>query len=263
MKEAVIFTNEMEFRHWFEKNLSQFGIKEIILSQRACPDYVVIMEDGLPAKVEAELFAMSFKYHDHDPAKADFIVACYSKTDKVLGVPVKAVHRLWCFDADPLDLLSPSDHLSEDEAMLLSAIYQSGGISLSALSEGELGGDQQIWIRLPPESIAAIPKGRIDDSLLNILTQSTKEWVRKYHHLLIGAGISEDGCRVLESLVRHQLIHYKPINFLSSMYDGVIVKHPAWFPVEVSATPMAREYHKDDILKYLLGKKRNDKGKSA
>ena len=99
MKEAVVFTNEKEFRRWFEKNLSIFGIKEIFLSQEVCPDYVVIMEDGHPAKVEAELFAVNFKYHGHDPAKADFIVACYSKTDEVEGVPVKAIHRLWCFDA--------------------------------------------------------------------------------------------------------------------------------------------------------------------
>ncbi|MCB2146740.1 MAG: hypothetical protein KQI81_09720 [Deltaproteobacteria bacterium] len=183
MKEAAIFTNEAEFRVWFEKNLSRFGIREIFLSQEVCPDYVVIMKDGSPAKVEAELFAINFKYHHHDPAKADFIVACYSRTDEVNGVPVKAVHRLWCFDPDPLELLSPSDPLKDDEAELLSAIHQSGGISLSALLQGKLGGDQQIWVRMPPEKIATIPRGRIDDSLLNILTQPAKEWLRKYHHL--------------------------------------------------------------------------------
>jgi len=260
MKEAVVFTNEKEFRGWFENNLSQFGIKEVFLSQEVCPDYVVIMEDGHPAKVEAELFAVNFKYHGHDPAKADFIVACYSKTDEVEGVPVKAVHRLWCFDADPLDLIPPSDPLNEDEAVLLSGIHQSGGISLSALSDGDLGGgDQQIWIRLPPENIAAIPRGRIEDSVLNILTQSAKEWVRKYHHLLIGAGISKDGCRLLESLMRRKLIHHRPIDFMPAAYDGVIVDHPAWFPVEVYATPLAWEHHKNDIMKYLFGKQRNDK----
>lgn len=259
MKQAVVFTNETEFRRWFEKNLSRFGIREIFLSQEICPDYVVVMDDGRHAKVELELFAVNFKYHGHDPAKTDYIVACYSKTDEVEGVPVRAVHRLWCFDLEPLDLLSPSDPLSEDEATLLSAIHQSGGISLSALSEGELGGDQQIWIRIPPDKIAAIPRGRIDDSVLNILTQSAKEWVRKYHHLLIGAGISEEGCRLLESLVRRQLIAHRPINFMASVYDGVIVEHPAWLPVEVYATPKAWEHHKDDILKYLFGKRRSTK----
>jgi hypothetical protein len=263
MKEAVVFTNETEFRRWFEKNLSPFGIKEIFLTQEVCPDYVVVMEDGRHVKVEVELFAANFKYHGHDPAKADYIVACYSKTDEVEGVPVKAVHRLWCFDLEPLDILSPCDPLSEDEATLLSAIHQSGGISLSALSQGELGGDQQIWIRVPPDKIAAIPRRRIDDSVLNILTQSSKEWVRKYHHLLIGVGISEEGCRLLESLVRRQLIAHRPINFMASVYDGVIVEHPAWLPVEVYATPQAWEHHKEDILKYLFGKKRSAKRETA
>ena len=248
---------------WFERNLSRFGIKEIFLSQEVCPDYVVVMDDGSHAKVEAELFAMNFKYHGHDPAKADYIVACYSKTDEVEGVPVRAVHRLWSFDLEPLDLLSPSDPLSEDEATLLSAIHQSGGLSLSALSQGKLRGDQQIWIRVPPDRIAAIPRGRIDDSVLNILTQSAKKWVRKYHHLLIGAGISEEGCRLLESLVRRQLIAHRPINFMASAYDGVIVRHPAWFPVEVYATPQAWGHHKEDILKYLFEKQRSAKRETA
>jgi hypothetical protein len=257
MKETAVFTSEQEFRSWFEKNLSRFGIREIYLSQETCPDYVVIMEDGRYAKVEAELFAVNFKYHGHDPSKVDYIVACYTKSNDVEGVPVKAVHRLWCFDPEPLELLSPDEPLSEDEASLLSAIHQSGGISLSALSEGSLGGNQQIWIRVRPEKIAAIPRGRIEDSVLNILTQPAKEWVKKYHHLLIGAGISEEGCRLLESLTRHQLISHRPMNFMAAAYDGVIVQHPAWFPVELYARPEAWQYHKDDILTYLFGKKRD------
>jgi hypothetical protein len=259
VKEATVFTNEAEFRSWFEKNLSRFGVKEIFLSQETCPDYVVIMEDGRYARVEAELFAINFMYHRHDPSKVDYIVACYSKTDDIEGVPVKAVHRLWCFDPDPLELLPPEGSLTEDEASLLSAIHQSGGISLSALSEGPLHGSLQIWVRVSPEKIAAIPRSKIKDSVLNILTQSAKEWVRKYHHLLVGAGISEDGCRLLESLTRRQLIGHRPINLLAAGYDGVIIKHPAWFPVEVYARPEAWQYHKDDILKYLFGKETRTK----
>ena len=64
---------------------------------------------------------------------------------------------------------------------------------------------------------------------------------------------------VLESLMRRKLIHHRPINFMSAVYDGVIVDHPAWFPVEVYATPLVWEYHKDDIMKYLFGKQRSDK----
>ncbi|MCB2147614.1 MAG: hypothetical protein KQI81_14150, partial [Deltaproteobacteria bacterium] len=74
------------------------------------------------------------------------------------------------------------------------------------------------------------------------------------HHLLIGAGISLNGCQLLESLVRHQLIMHRPINFLAAAYDGVIVEHPAWLPVEVRTTPLAMEHHRDDIFKYLFGK---------
>ena len=98
------------------------------------------------------------------------------------------------------------------------------------------------------------PEKKIKDSLFKILTEEAKKWVRKYHHLLIGAGISKRGCRLLESLVRHQLISHRPISQLAAIYDGVFVDHPAWFPVEVFATPLAWKYHRNDILKHLLGK---------
>ena len=255
MKEAVVFTTEADFRGWFEQNLGRFGIKEIILSQEVCPDYVVIMKDGTTAKIEAELFAINFKYHRHNPDKADYIVACYSKTDAVEGVPVMAVHRLGCFDVEPSDRIPPENPLNEDEAILLSGIHQRGGLSVSALSKGYLAGHQTIWMRVPPDKIAAIPRGRILDNIFNILTQPAKEWLRRYHHLMLGAGISEEGCRLLESLMRRQLIDYRPIEIIASMIDGVVVKHPAWFPVEVYATPKAWKYHKDDILRHLFGKK--------
>jgi hypothetical protein len=258
MKDAALFTNEADFRRWFEQNLSRFGIREIVLSQEVCPDYVVIMEDGRVAKVEAELFAVNFKYHGHDPRKADYIVACYSKTTEIEGVPVLAAHRLWFFDVDTTDLLSPAAPLSEDEALLLSGIHQSGGISVSALSQGELAGNNELWMRVHPEKIAAIPRGRIDDNLMNILTQPAKEWLRKYHHLLVGAGISDEGCILLESLARRQLIRYRPIEIIAAMYDGVFSKHPAWFPMEAYATPEAWQYHKDSILKYLYGRRRRE-----
>lgn len=255
MKETIVFTSEADFRCWFEQNLAQFGIKEIFLSQEVCPDYVVIMQDGSYKKIEVELFAANFKYHKHNPTKADYIVACYSKTDEVEGVPVLAVHRLWCFDVEPSEMLPPEDPIDENEASLLSSIDQSGGISVSALSQGELGGDRNIWIRIPPDKIAGIPRGRIQDSVFNILTQAGKDWLKKYHHLMVGAGISEEGCHLLESLIRRQLISYRPIEIIASMYDGVVVNHPAWLPVEVYATPEALKYHKDDIMKYLFGRR--------
>ena len=253
MKEAGVFTTEADFRTWFEKNLGNFGVREIVLSQEVCPDYVVIMQDGRTVKIEAELFAVSFKYHGHDPSKVDYILACYSKTKEVEGVPVIAVHKLWCFDVESAIPLPAEAPLSEGEAGLLSAIHQSGGISVSALSEGKLAGDQQLFLRVPPELVAAIPRGRIVDSILNILSQRTKEWLRRYHHVLVGAGISRGGCELIESLVRRGLVEYRPIAFISSGYDGVIVDHPAWLPMELRATREAWEYHKDDIMKHLLG----------
>ncbi len=253
MKEAAVFTTEAEFRKWFEKNLGNFGVREIVLSQEVCPDYVAIMQDGRTVKIEAELFAASFKYHRHDPNKVDYILACYSKTEEVQGIPVMAVHRLWCFDAEPLDPLPAEASLSEGEAGLLSAIHQSGGISVSALSEGKLAGDQQVFMRVPPDLVAAIPRGRIVDSVLNVLSQRTKEWLRKYHHVLVGVGISKEGCELIESLVRRGLVEWRPIAFISSAFDGVIVNHPAWLPMELHATHEAWEYHKDDIVKHLLG----------
>ena len=107
--------------------------------------------------------------HKHDPAKVDFIVACYSKNDEVEGVPVKAVHKLSSFDFEPQEFLPPDGELTEDEARLLSAIHCSGGLSITALSQGELAGDRQIWKRLPPDVIGAIPRGTIAESVFNIV----------------------------------------------------------------------------------------------
>ena len=251
MKEAVVYTNEADFRKWFEKNLDRFGIKEIIVNQEVCPDYVVIMNDGKTARIEVELFSENFKYHRHDPNKVDYIVACYSKKDNMEGVPVMTVHRLWCFDLEPLDCIPPNDPLDKNEAGLLASVHVSGGISISALSHGKLAGNKELWMRVPPEIIAKIRRSRIDDSIFNVLTQPAKEWLRRYHHLLIGSGISEEGCLLLESLRRRGLIASRPIEIIASLYDGVFIDHPAWFPIEVYTTPDAWKYHKDEILNSL------------
>jgi hypothetical protein len=161
-----------------------------------------------------------------------------------------AVHNLWCFDLVPLDPLPPDDPLSDDEARLLTAIFEASSISISALSQGELAGDQEIWLRIPPDQIKALPHRRIPESVLNSLTQAAKEWLRKYHHLLIGAGLSQKGCQLLESLGRRQLIEQRPINLLSSIYDGVFIGHPAWMPVEVRTTPLALKHHRERLTPY-------------
>ena len=252
MREATVFTTEADFRRWFEAHLSAFGVRKIVLSQEVCPDYVVEMESGEILKVEAELFAINFKYHGHDPAKADLIIACYSKTDCVEGVPVRALHRLWCFDVEPIDLLPPEAPLTEDEGRLLSNIHSSGGLNIAAFSQGNLAGDGELWMRVPPELIAAIPHTRIVASIFNVLSQPTKEWLRRYHHILIGAGISGKGCELLESLSRRRLIAHRPLAWIAAAYDGTIIDHPAWLPTEVYATDNAWTYHETDIMRYLL-----------
>jgi hypothetical protein len=254
VKEAAVFTCEKDFRKWFEQNLDRFGIKEIILSQEVCPDYVVIMQDGRCAKIEAELFAVNFKYHGHDPKNVDYIVACYSKTEQIEGVPVLSVHKFWCYDLEPSEPLPPEAPLSKDEARLLSAIDQSGGISICALSAGELAGDSQLYMRVSPEWTKSLPRKRIEEGLGNVLSESAKKWVRKYHHFLVGAGISEKACVLIESLVRRGLVQCRPISFISSAFDGAIVDHPAWLPIELRTTLKAWEYHEEDIMRYLCGR---------
>jgi hypothetical protein len=139
MKEAAHFDTEREFRDWFEKNLSLFGIRSIFLSQEVCPDYVVVMESGEYKKVEAELLAINFRYHNHSPEKADFIVAAYAKEETVDGVPVKALHKLWELRQGANEP-PPEAPLSEDELRILEAVEFGGGIELSSLANGDFAG---------------------------------------------------------------------------------------------------------------------------
>src|SRR5208337_5675974 len=103
MKRALIFTKESDFRVWFEQNLESVGVKRIILSQEVCPDYVAEMSDVRIARIEAELFAINFRYHRHSHTKVDYILACYSNAEEVDGVPVIAVHKLWVWDPDTIE----------------------------------------------------------------------------------------------------------------------------------------------------------------
>src|SRR5437870_678298 len=130
MREAAIFTNEAEFRAWFEGRLERFGVSRIILSQEVCPDYVLEMRDGSIIRAEAEPFAINFRYHGHDPRKVDLIIACYAKTRDVAGVPVLAANELWSEDIEPLDPLSPNGPLSETEEIILTIAHSGGGMEV-------------------------------------------------------------------------------------------------------------------------------------
>ena len=252
MKEAVIFYTEKDFREWFEANLNKVGVKRIILSQEPCPDYVVEMENGEIAKVEAELFAINFKYHRHDPSKADYILACYAKEKEVLGVPVIAINKLWIFEPEPLNSLPSDGPLSEDEIDLLVSIDFSGSKEISSLGTGPFAGNEHIFLRVSPDVISAIPRGKIEDSIFSIVTDQSKQYIKKYHHILIGAGLSISACNAIEKLTRRSLKKIRPLDFMSALYDGVLIQHEGWVPTEVYLTDTAYEIYGDKIKEWTL-----------
>lgn len=252
MKEAVIFGTEQDFREWFEANLDKVGVKRIILSQEPCPDYVVEMENGEIAKIEAELFAINFKYHKHDPLKADYILACYAKEKEVLGVPVIAINKLWIFEPEPITSLPPDGPLSKDEIDILVRIDFSGSIEVSSLGNGEFAGDENIFLRVPPDVISSIPRGKIEDTIFTIITNETKQYIKKYHHILIASGLSISACNAIENLTRRSLIKIRPLDFMSALYDGTLIKHKGWVPTEVYLTKTARKIYGDKIKEWTL-----------
>ena len=252
MKEAVIFYTERDFRDWFEANLDKVGVKRIILSQDPCPDYVVEMDSGEIAKIEAELFAINFKYHKHDPQKADYILACYAKEKDVLDVPVIALNKLWIYEPEPISSLPSEGPLSKDEIDMLIRIDFSGSKEISSLRGGLFAGDENIFLRVSPEVISAIPRGKIEDSIFNVITDETKEYIKKYHHILIGSGLSVSACNAIENLTRRNLIKIRPLDLMSALYDGTFIKHEGWVPTEAYLTGMARKIYGDRIKEWTL-----------
>jgi len=255
MRESVIFNNESDFRLWFEKNLERIGVKRIILSQKVCPDYVVEMENGEIAKIEAELFAINFKYHKHDPAKADYILACYSRENEVLGVPVISMNKLWKYDPSQPYSLPPEGPLPDGEFEILGIISLHGSIELSKLSVDKFSGSQSIFLSFPPEYAVSAPKGkfprgRIEDNLYNAISPKTKKYLKKYQHIIIGSNLSDIACESLENLMRKKLVGLRPISFLSALYDGTIIQHDGWLPTEVYLTELAKDLYLKDLKKW-------------
>ncbi len=252
MRDNPICHTEKEFREWFDKNYHKFDIQEIILSQEVCPDYVVKMKDGRVLKVEAELFAINFKYHKHDPSKADLIIACFAKEHEVGGVPVEALHKLVVYEPSPLEKLPPDAPLSDDELIMLSVISFHGSIELSSLAQGDFKGDKEIYMRVSPENIAELPRGRIEDNFLTIMTEKARNYMRKYHHFLIAAGFSDRACEALELLTRKELIKIRPVEIMAALYDGTIVDHEGWVPSEAYLTENVNKYHKEEVRKKVM-----------
>lgn len=107
-------------------------------------------------------------------------------------------------------------------------------------------GNQEIWMRFSPDVVDAFPRGR-DDSVFTVMSPEAKTFVRKYHHALIGAGLSEVTCDAIQSLRRRRLIGYRPLAFLAALMDGGFVNHPAWLPTEIYETEEARQYHGEQL----------------
>ena len=38
--------------------------------------------------------------------------------------------------------------------------------------------------------------------------------------------------------------------WISVAYDGAVVTHPAWVPTELQTTPLARQFHREEIVKF-------------
>ncbi|MBI4517000.1 MAG: hypothetical protein HY699_14420 [Deltaproteobacteria bacterium] len=250
-----IYDTEWEFREWFEDNLEQFGFEAVILSQDPCPDYVVKAKSGEVFRVEAELFAANFVSHGHDPAKVDRIVACFAAEDKIQGVPVLAANDLREYDPNPARARKVGGPLSPSERRVLSVVIASGGMELSSLAHQGFAGDLLMYRRVPPDTVAALRGKRVTDSLFEALRPETRLFARRFHYVLLGAGLSDTLCKALGRLQWRGLVALRPLAILAAMYDGAFVDHDGWLPTEVYATKKAyAEYSVD--FRGGLGRKR-------
>ncbi|MBW1728910.1 MAG: hypothetical protein JRJ62_15370 [Deltaproteobacteria bacterium] len=209
------------------------------------------MKDGRVLKVEAELFAINFKYHGHDPAKADLIISCFSKESEVKGVPVVSLHKLWIYEPSPLEKLPPENPLSDAELNMLSTIIFYGPLELSSLAHNEFKGDNGIFMRVPPDFISKLPRGTFEENFFTILTVKTRDYIRKYHHVLIAAGLSDLACETFELLSRKELIKTRPIAVMAAAYHGTIIDHDGWLPTEAYPTENVAKYHKEAVNKKI------------
>lgn len=249
----VFFKTEKDFRIWFDANLSYFGVKRIILSQEVCPDYVLEMTDGMILKVEAELFSINFKYHNHDPRKVDLIISAYSNSEKVEGVPVVSLHKFYQEENYTEEILSPNGRLTKYESQLLGYINGNGGISLTALGKGYFSGDYYLYQKIPDEILKNWPRGKIEENIFNFVTEETKKFAKKYHHVLLAVNLAEKTCKALHKLKRMQLIEYRPLRIIASLYDGVYINSDSWLPTEVIVTKKAWSYKKEQMMRWHPG----------
>lgn len=242
-----IYDTEWEFREWFEDNIDRFGFERVILSQEPCPDYVVKAKSGEELLVEAELFAANFVPHGHDPKKVDRIVACYAAKNEISGVPVLAANDLREYNPTPVRPQKITGALTAIERRVLSIVMATGGVELSALAQKGFEGNLLMYRRVSPDMVAALRGKRVTDSLFQALSPETRRFARKFHHVLLGAGLNDDLCQALGRLQSRGLTDIRPLSILAAMYDGAFVDHDGWLPTEVYATKEAHKQYRVDV----------------
>lgn len=77
--------SERQTREWFTAHLDEFDY-DIIESQAAFPDYLLLDADGSKVRCEAEYESANFVAHSHNPLECDLVVCWIHSAD--LSVPV-------------------------------------------------------------------------------------------------------------------------------------------------------------------------------
>jgi hypothetical protein len=151
---------------------------------------------GEVLRVETELFATNFISHGHDPSQVDRIVACFSAEDQIAGIPILTANDLREYNPKPVGTEPISGDLSTKERRVLGIVMGSGGIELSALAQQGFPGNLFIYKRVPPDLVAGLKGVRIQDSLLQAIGRETRQFIRKFHHVLLGGGLSVELCEL-------------------------------------------------------------------
>jgi len=254
MEETGYFYSEKDFRNYFEQHLDKFGVKKIQLSHEACPDYVLIMENGQILNAEAELFADQFKYDHKDQLNlVDVVLCCYAKSNKVLGKPAIALHKLYELD-DPnrkSSLKQLNTKLSKEEQEMLEFVGSYGRISFVQLSGCEQwSGDYLLFQNIPPNIAKGALRGYPEDcTIFDIATRDAIKHMRKYCNVMLAANLSKKACEIFDNLRRKELVCLVPSCFAVYLMDGGVMYDPKiWIPMEIQITKKALENYKDILV---------------
>jgi hypothetical protein len=259
MEETSFFYTEKDFRKYFENNLDKFGVKEIIINQEVCPDYVLIMNGKRkPVKAEAELFDTQFKYDHRDQlGKVDIVLCCYGKSEKILGKPVIALHKLYELNNPSKEPRKKMGRLSEDEWEMLEFIAGYRRVSFAEIISCEnWSGEYCLSQMIPPKLAKGAFRGYpLKDNLFSMATREAIEHMRKYCHVLLADGLSKDACETFNKLRLRGLIALVPSNFLIYSIDGRLFDPRLWIATEIMVTEKALKRYKSRLDVFRLAHK--------